>query len=305
MRKFCAIALCAAVAAASLVSCQKEASNPIESNRTIHFTVRASLDNPTKTHLTEVGGEYSVKWSEDDKIGVFLGDNRTSFDISDITGDVATFCGEGTVSSDEVTLTSFYPSRAFDRTYANGDIGLKVEKTQKPVLCSFDPNMDILIGKQKNITISSSDVELDDLQFARTMAILRVNINANNVAAEVAGKVVTSLAFFAENTTLTGIASVSPEDGTISSWTKSNNEVIADIDASELITVNEPDGFNSVYLIVNPTTIAAGTSLTFTVGMEDGTTYTRILTAPDMEFLAAKVTEINLTLRDKDLEGIV
>lgn len=314
MKKIYAFVVCAAVAAASLVSCQKEIATPEDNNRTVHFTVRASLDNQTKTYLSETGGVYSAKWSYDpsnsiaDEIGVFFGEfenNVTAVDatfaITDVTSDVATFSGEGTVSSDAVTFTSFYPAGAFTRTYANSCIGLKVEKTQSPVLGSFDPDMDILIGKQKDITITSTNVELDDLQFARVMAILRVNVNAKNDQATVAGKTVTSLKLIAANTTLTGTASVSAVTGAISSWIQSNNEVIANIDASESVTVNETDGINAVYLIVNPTTIAAGTSLTFTVGMSDGTTYTRILTAPEMEFLAAKVTEINLTLRDKDL----
>ena len=314
MRKFFAFAVCAAVAAASLVSCQKEIDNPSAGARDVHFTVKASLGTQTKTYLTETSGVYSAKWSYDpsnsiaDEIGVFFGDfeNNVSavdatFEIVDVTNDVATFAGNGTVSTDLVKFTSFYPASAFTRTYTNNCIGLKVEKTQNPVLGSFDPNADILIGKQKDIAITSTDVYLDDLQFARVMAILRVNVNARNGSASVAGKTVTSLKLIAANTTLTGTASVSAETGEISSWTQSNNEVIANIDASELITVNETDGVNAVYLIVNPTTIAAGTSLTFTVGMSDGTTYTRILTAPAMEFLAAKVTEINLTLRDKDL----
>ena len=314
MRKFYAFAVFAAATLASLVSCQKEISDPAEGVRTVHFTVKASLDPQTRTYLSESGGVYSAKWSYDpskniaDQIGVFFGEfenNVTStdavFEISDVTSDVATFSGEGTVGSDAITFTSFYPASAFTRTYANSCIGLKVEKTQKPVLGSFDPDMDILMGKQKDITISSSNVELDDLQFARVMAILRVNVNAKDNSAAVAGKTITSLKFIAANTTLTGTASVSAETAEISSWTQSNNEVIANIDASESVTVNETEGVNAVYLVVNPTTIAAGTSLTFTVGMSDGSTYTRILTAPAMEFLAAKVTEINLTLRDKDL----
>ena len=175
MRKFYAFAVCAAVAAASLVSCQKEISDPNEGNRTVHFTVRASLDPQTKTYLSENAGVYSAKWSYDpsksiaDEIGVFFGDfenNVTDVDatfaITDVTSDVATFSGEGTVSSDAVTFTSFYPASAFTRTYANSCIGLKVEKTQSPVLGSFDPDMDILMGKQKDITITSKNVELDD-----------------------------------------------------------------------------------------------------------------------------------------------
>lgn len=314
MRKIYAFVLYAAVAAVSLVSCQKEISNPNEGSRTVHFTVKASLDPQTRTYLSETDGIYSAKWSYNpsesiaDQIGVFFGDfenNVTAtdavFEITDVTSDVATFSGEGVVSADAVTFTSFYPASAFVKTYANSCIGLKVEKTQTPVLGSFDPDMDILMGKQKDITISSTNVELDDLQFARVMAILRVNVNAKDNSADVAGKTITSLKLIAANTTLTGTASVSAETAKINTWTQSNNEVIANIDASESVTVNETDGVNSVFLVVNPTTIAAGTSLTFTVGMSDGTTYTRILTAPAMEFLSAKVTEINLTLRDKDL----
>ena len=313
MRKFYVFALTAAVAAASLVSCQKEVSDPNEGLRTVHFTVRASLDNQTKTYLNETGGVYSAKWSYDpskniaDQIGVFFGDFENNvnavdatFEITDVTNDVATFSGDGTVSAEAVKFTSFYPASAFTRTYANSCLGLKVEKTQNPVLGSFDPNMDILIGKQKDITISSTDVELDDLQFARVMAILRVNVKAKNDQATVSDKTITSLKLVAANTTLTGTASVSAENGTITTWNQSNNEVIANIDENEMVTVNVDD-FNAVYLVVNPATIAAGTSLTFTVGMSDGTTYTRVITAPAMEFLAAKVTEINLTLRDTDL----
>ncbi len=314
MRKLDSFFLCTAVVIASLASCQKELSDPNENTRTVQFTVKASLDPHTKTYLSENGGVYSAKWSYNpsnnvaDQIGVFFGEFQNNvtttdavFSITNVTDDVATFSGQGTVSDDEVTFTSFYPATAFTRTFANNCVGVKVEKTQSPVLGSFDPKMDILIGKQKNITIASTNVVLNDLQFSRVMAILRVNVNAKNEQAVVAGKTITSLKLVAEGTTLTGTASVSAGTGEISSWTQSNDEVIASIDPTELITVNESDGVNSVYLIVNPTTISAGTSLSFTVGMSDGTTYTRILTAPEMEFLAAKVTEINLTIRDKDL----
>lgn len=307
----------AAVAVVALMSCQKKEVEFIDQKdglKTVHFTVKAGIGKETRTYLSENNGEYSAKWSFDsskeiaDQIGVFFGEFENdvksvdaTFEIVDVTDDVATFSGEGTVSQDLVKFTSFYPAGAFTRTFQNGGIGVKVDKAQNPVLGSFDPNMDILIGKQKDIAITSSNVLIDDIQFARVMAILRINVLAKNAQAEVAGKTITSLKLVAPNTTLTGTANVSAVTGEITAWTQSNNEVIANIDAEEEITVNESDGFSAVYLIVNPATISAGSTLTFTVGTSDGSTYTRNVTAPAMEFLAATVTEINLTLRDTDL----
>ena len=99
------------------------------------------------------------------------------------------------------------------------------------------------------------------------------------------------------------------DEGAVKDWTVLNSYVEAVIDPAEMVTVGESDGFNAVWLVVNPVTIPSGTEIQFKVETEahnGAGAIKRTVTAPsDMVLEAGKVNVIDLTIRDKDIPGDV
>ena len=326
MKKIAFYLLLAIAATASIVSCNKnELVDPKDGLHKVNFTVSGRIDpSLTKTYIEESGDTYLAHWSavSDEHIGLVFDDvvkdmESTTFDALDITNDIATFYGSAEIALGNHTIHPFYPASSFNKTYDTGMIGLTLNRVQYPVLGSFDPAADILIGKDQDIAVDDADdVLVENVVFTRPMAVLRLHLVAKNNQAKAYGESITSVEMEvlgqATSFALTGNLAYIPDDDAFS-WNTKNASVKAVFDSEHGndgdASIDTDADNNSVYLVINPATIASG-SIKFTIETENYSglnAITRTVTVPEggIEFLAGKVNEINLTVRDKDVPEIV
>lgn len=312
------------IAAATILSCNK--AEEIEENdglKTVNFTVTGKVDPKlTKTWIEEDAGTYLAHWSNvsDEHLGVIFDDvsadmSSTTFDAFDITADVATFAGSATISVADHTMHPFYPASAFNKTYSTGKIGLTLIREQHPVTGSFDPAADVMIGSDQNITVDDADnILIENVVLQRPMAVLRLHLKAKDSSAKAYGENVTSVEMtVADGKKLTGAFSYTPGNSDIT-WNTSNNSVKAVYSAAagnaDQVLIDTDTDLNSVYLVINPETLAEGTSITFDIETDVHSGINKIsrtVTVPTggISFLAGRVNEIDLTVRDKDVPDVV
>ena len=327
MKKIIRYAAAAAAAVLTLVACNKnETSAPEIRGTRISIGVKPeeAVEN-TKTFIEEeatpTGSVYHAKWSNSgESLGVIFGEITTSsspimLSSEETTDNNPTFTGEAELEDGDYAMFLFYPHSAYEKCYAAGTIGFNLKASQHPVLGSFDPSCDLMGWATDKVTVENSSLSLQNITLVRPMAILRVNLNADE-GSKAKGLVITGFKMevpkpegATSDIILTGRAAINAQ-GEIASWNIKNNYVEASIDPAELITIGESDGFNALYLIVNPETIPAGASINFSIETEQYSginKITRTVTVPEggMRLEAGKVNTINLKVRDKDFPGTI
>ena len=295
-----------AAAAMALASCQKN-EIPAPEKQDVHFTINAGIE--TKTSITDNGdGTYSPSWKNGDQIGVFFTEPEEKVEKVDATfsntkedGPVASFEGTATVEG-EGTFYAFYPASAFDQHYGDETIRLDLPAAQKPTSTSFDPECDILVAKPCDYLADGETVVIDDLYFARLMSVLKINLKGEFAQ----GEIVESLTFSVDGVDITGNAKVDYKSATITAWNNGNvdrNVVTASYAEDRYITIAE--GNNAAYLVVAPTTIPAGTSLSFTLKTANYNISKTVSAPSDMTFTAGNLSVLNLTINEENCEAIV
>ena len=295
-----------AAAAMALASCQKN-EMPAPEKQEVHFTINAGIE--TKTSITDNGdGTYSPSWKNGDQIGIFFTEPDEKVEEVDATfsntkedGPVASFEGTATVEG-EGTFYAFYPKTAFDQHYGDETIRLDLPAAQKPTSTSFDPACDILVAKPCYYISDGDEVLIDDLYFARLMSVLKINLKGMFAQ----GEIVESLTFSVDGVDITGNAKVDYKNATITAWNNGNvdrNVVTASYAEDRYITIAE--GNNAAYLVVAPTTIPAGTSLSFTLKTANYNISKTVSAPSDMTFTAGNLSVLNLTIKEENCEAIV
>ncbi len=331
MKKITRYLAAAAAAVLAIVSCNKNELGAPDGGKT-RITIGARPEEAkesTKTYLSEEsipgGTIYHAKWSNSgEQLGAIFGtiDDKSkpiTLSAEDTTDNDPIFTGNATLDDETYSLFLFYPRSAYEKCYAAGTVGINLKAVQHPVLGSFDPACDIMGWSTDDAVVENGSYTLEGITLTRPMAILRVNLNAPATGGKALEDGIGSVTGFkmevaagetsSENVVLTGRVPVSPTGGLGDKWNIENSYVEASIDAAEAITIGDNDGFQSIYLVVNPTTIPSGREITFSVETEKYSgvnKITRTVTAPaDMAFEAGKVNTINLTLRDKDFPGSI
>ena len=294
-----------AAAAMALASCQKN-EIPAPEKQELHFTIKAGIE--TKTSIIDNGdGTYSPSWHKGDQIGIFFTEPENKVEKVDATfsntkedGPVASFEGTATVEG-EGTFYAFYPASAFDQHYGDETIRLDLPAAQKPTSTSFDPACDILVAKPCYYISDGDEVLIDDLYFARLMSVLKINLKGEFAQ----GEIVESLTFSVDSVDITGNAKVDYKNATITAWNNGNvdrNVVTASYAEDRYITIAE--GNNAAYLVVAPTTIPAGTSLSFTLKTANYNISKTVSTPSEMTFTAGNLSVLNLTINEENCEAI-
>ena len=327
MKKITLYLAAAAAAVLTIVSCNKNEIAAPESGPKARITIGAKPKETvdvSKTFLSETasptgGSTYTVKWSNSgEQLGALFGETTKSPTLVTLSADDTqnndpVFYGEGSLKDSTYNLFLFYPKAAYEKCYSDGTVGFNLKASQHPVLGSFDPACDLMGWATDNATVTGGSYVLENITLQRVMAILRINLNADE-GAKAKGEVVTGFKMEVPagegegQVVLTGRAAINNQ-GEIVKWNIANNYAEASVDAAELVTIGEGDGFNALYLIVNPTTIPTGRTINFSIETE---TYngvnkiTRSVTVPaDMQLEAGNVNIINLKVRDKDVPGTI
>ena len=284
--KYFALAVAAAFA---LGSCTKEETRPSTSENSLHFIINTAENVQLRSFVeNNLDKTYTPKWSKGDKLAIFIGDITTSTTAPTATlsntaetGTTASF--DGTVPTDltEGSFLSFSPAGAFAKGYLDGTVGINLSEIHKPSSLTIDEACDVLVAKPCDFIAQEGKVAIDDLFFKRIFSVVKVNLKG---AAALNGEKVTSFTFSAPNSTLTGRAAVDLSTASISKWTSSNESIVAKY-TTDNPAFGGTDGLdNTVWLVVNPTTVASGSTVTFSGETENYTFSKEVTLSKDLVF---------------------
>ena len=301
-----------AVASLSLVACQQEQKDPKgESDKNeLHFHIKAQQDPPTKSFLYNNGdGSYTPCWNNGDVLGAFLSgttiDKNVHVDLTltNTATDGPTGVFEGSaVAAGQGTFQAFYPNSAFEKGYDDGSLGFNIgvasDYIQHPEISSPDPSCDVLISKACDYISDGTDVVIDDLVFTRPLSILKVNLNG----AYAKDEQVSWFKVTASSGTLSGRVKINPETKAVTGWAASKSYAWAQYSTTKPV-INVANN-NTVYLVVNPTTLTAGTTLTFTAETGLYQIEKSVVLSSDITFPVGDIAVINLTIEQANCTAI-
>ena len=291
MKKIFTKLMLLAVAAAAFVSCENniDESTPIVE---LTQTVTLSAEKPVgvRTELIE-GVPY---WSKGDAIGVYTKQEKdaSSYEFKNNSNEASlttSFTGTTAVAN---TLYVYYPYTANGVAEKGAKIDLPAN--QEPTATSFDGKADIMLAKP--VTLDAEGKQLNNLEFARLGAIVKIVLKDNT--SSLAGQHISSLTMTAANN-LTGrvyVDVVNQELGELYyGGSKSVNATYSEA------TQYEVNGTNATYVIVYPQTLAAGSALSFEASTE-GYAISKSITLPqDIVLESGKVTTLNVSLKAENL----
>ena len=284
---------------AAMASCQQE--RPYSGENAVAITVTAGVPE-TRTFIEDNGTVYQPSWNKDDVLGVMVDGNYgspVSMKNTAGNGRTATFTGTLTnVEDGEHTLTAWYPKDLkAGRSESVHKYVLATEQTL-PSLTSFDPAMDLLVGMPAVFTVADGKANVDNMQFRRVFTVVKVTLKDGST--KLAGKKVSRVALTSSAATLAGKANVEITTGEITRWEDAAMTVAGNYAGSDFAI----DGNHSAFLLVNPTTLAAGTVLTVDVTTDDANLLVSktVNLASDIVFAENKVTALNITLTDENVQ---
>lgn len=296
------VAFCATAA----VSCQKSEVVGSGNESDIFFTLNTG---DTKTYMVAEGNNYQPMWAKDDEIGVlfegFLKDRTSPHGkLANVNEDGKTASFEGTISAENAgTLYAFYPAK-IAKTYEGETVGFDIPAYQKPIATTFDPAADLLVSKPLSYNAVGGEVSIDDVFFARTLSILKINVYSTDFEA-IKGQYLGKLTVTASDTLLSGrpVFDLTKGDANVVKYNTQNKSVGAlyDEDIVSVGTSKTATGC-SVFLMVAPVTHKNGATLKFE-GETSGYKFSKEVTLPsDIVLSPGKLTEINLSLAETNCE---
>ena len=285
---------------AAAVSCQREKN--VDPKGSVEITVTAGAPD-TRTYIENDGTAWIPYWNTGDVLGVMVDDNygeNVSLTNTAEPGRTGTFSGtlkEG-VADGEHTLTAWYPK---DLRVGRKESVLKfvlAEEQTLPSLTSFDPAMDLLVGMPETFVVTDRKANVDNMRFRRVFTVVKVTLKDESTL--LAGKKVSRVALTATGANLAGKANVEITTGDITLW-ETPSATVAGNYAGDDFTI---DGTNSVFLLVNPATLAAGSVLSVDVTTDDDNLLiTKSVNLPsEVVFPENKVTTLNFTLTDDNVQ---
>ena len=295
--KFSALAVAAAFA---LGSCTKEETRPSTSENSLHFIINTAENVQLRSFVeNNLDGTYTPKWTNGDELAIFIGtiSDKTSSPTATLsntakTGTTASF--DGTVPTDltEGSFLSFSPAGAFVKGYSNGTVGINLSEIQTPSSLTIDEACDVLVAKPCDFTAENGTVAINDLFFKRIFSIVKVNLKGVEA---LNGEKVTSFTLSAP-ATLTGRAAVDLSTASISQWNTKNESVVAKYTTDNPAFGGENGLENTVWFVVNPTTVASGSVVTFSGETENYTFSKDVTLSNDLVFPQSQMAVINLTI---------
>lgn len=295
--KFSALAVAAAFA---FGSCTKEETRPSTSENSLHFIINTAENVQLRSFVeNNLNGTYTPKWTYGDELAIFIGtiSDKTSSPTATLsntakTGTTASF--DGTVPTDltEGSFLSFSPAGAFVKGYSNGTVGINLSEIQTPSSLTIDEACDVLVAKPCDFTAENGTVAINDLFFKRIFSIVKVNLKGVEA---LNGEKVTSFTLSAP-ATLTGRAAVDLSTASISQWNTKNESVVAKYTTDNPAFGGENGLENTVWFVVNPTTVASGSVVTFSGETENYTFSKDVTLSNDLVFPQSQMAVINLTI---------
>lgn len=290
MKKFFKSSIAITVAIATLVSCSKEVQSPIEekAENLIEVTLIAGNPDAQSATKTEMSGTTPY-WSVGDAIGVTNGSSTDQYEFTTSivsASTTASFSGK-TVSGD---LYAYYPYTTNGVT-AEGKAKVDIPANQSPTVNSFDGAADIMVAKQ--FTVSPENTTVEDLEFARLGAIVKI-VLIDKKSTMTSTQYPTSVSMTAESDLVGRVYVDMPNQELGDIYYNNSTTVTANYTSETKYAIN---GSNATYLIVYPQTLAAGSSLTISASTADYS-IEKVITVPagGIELLPGKVNTLNINL---------
>ncbi len=274
-----------AVAAATLVSCQKETdfAKPLAEGdfvMAIHATSPESV--ATKTTMSET----TPSWLEGDKVRVLYksagNDSWKTAESAGLDGDASTATFTTTLDSpDSRDAYAYYPVNSVAPTSTHAK--LTISASQTPTGTAFDGASDLLISDAFTPAASVST------RFARLGAVLKVKISNASLSSDK----ILSLSVTGESS-LAGNVLVRLSDKTVTGIEGGSNTVTATYASEKQFTVGAADKY--VYLIVYPQTLAKDSELTIS-GETENATFSQTFTLDEtINLNPGHIVPLNVTL---------
>ena len=291
---FYAIAALAVVASCAKVAEVETNVEPKEENNLVHMTILAQAPQ-TKTYIDKTGAKtYQPGWNLGDQLAVFFDavkDNKDAvLDNYGDTGKAAEFNGDVTIANGAHTVYGFYPATTvFKKGDSDTKVELQVATVQRPLAYSFDPDADIAVGKALDINVASSDVTINNMVFARLLSTVKVTITESND--DIApGEKINAITICSSESNLTGVIEWD-YDTQLATAVSDDNTVTADLSADPI------DFGTPIFVLVNPTTMSAGSSLIITVSTDSHEITKTISSLPKaINFPLGGIAELNINL---------
>ena len=293
--------LTAIAAAATIQACQpKEQAEPAHEARLVPLTITAEQGG-TRTHIEEENGGWQPYWNDRDSIFVTLGTNLSkAFTFINTSGEGTTGSFSGSIEATDGVLTiyAFMPKKAGRaEEIFKFDTGPEQEITD---LTTFDPNRDLLVSDALEVTVAGGKAVTEQkLHFNRILAIAKVVVADATTGGKLSGKAIQSVKLTASGSTLSGRARVDITTGAIEGWENGANYVTASYDGGDWTA----DGETGAFVILNPTTLPSGSSLTLDVGTDDGNLLiSRSVTlVKDLQFVSGAINTLVFNIADGNI----
>ncbi len=296
-------------------SCAKETNiAPSKKGKELHFTVTTAANAPVKSYLdNNLDGTYTPMWRKGDGIAVFTGnitDGTKSADgiLYNMNGDGTTANFDGNVAATESgVFKAISPAERFVKGFASvgeaeiAGVSLGDDDNnyvQNPTNETIDEKCDILVSKPTDYMSSGDAVTLDDVFFKRIMSVVKVNVKGPSSLSK---EKIQNFTMTSSEATLAGRAKVDVTNAKVTGWTIANKSVKAVYSADDEMPIVNDEPLNAVYFVANPTTLAEGTTLTFS-GETDNYQFNKAITlTKDIVFPEGQIAVINLTLDETHL----
>ena len=291
MKKIFTNLMLLAVAAAALVSCDKNFEEQTFGGE-LTQTVTLSAEKPAevRTQLVE-GVPY---WSKGDQIGVYVvdGDSYKNYAFKNDNEEATlttSFTGETAVAN---TLYVYYPYTNFSNPVTEKGVKVEILANQEPTAASFDGRTDLMIAKP--VQLDAQGKQLNNLEFARLGAIVKIVLK--DKTGNLANQHISALTMTAA-TNLVGRVyldvvnqEINSEEGLYYGGAKSVNATYTEA------TQYEVNGTNATYVVVYPQTLKSGSKLSFEAGTEGYAISKEITLTEDIVLESGKVTTLNVSL---------
>ena len=304
MKKLFSFTLLAAVAAAAMVSCQKEMNEPLKENTpeeektAVEEGIKVTLFTDAVDTKTFIEGT-TPKWKSTDAVGVFNGTTTTNARFDNTKADGAAAVFDGSVPA-VGTYYAYYPHSVLGVSVSKNGAQYKFPETQYPTPTSFDGAADLLLSE--SFEVASTNPESIDVRFRRLGGFLKFTFLDGTTGSILAGEHALQVKVIVDNIYDDGskrpcpTVYVTPSGiGTIGAGMKTITAVY-EADAYELTADGKATWFG-----VCPQTFAQNSTFAITIST-DNYRVTRTLTLPkDVTLEAGDILPINVTLRDADV----
>ena len=256
--------LCTLLPAALLAaSCAREINESTVPTGSVTVTFNAEIAS-SRTHLLEDAGCWVPYWDEKDTLSVILTSDYSkpwSFVNQAQSGRTGTFTGTIEATDGEYTLIAHHPKKD---GRAEHNFKFRIPGQQAlPSLTTFDPEADLLVSEPAALSVEGGSADIDGMTFHRLLAPVRIILEDATTGSLLSERKVSGLTLTSSSSILTGRVTVNIDTREIVEWEAKNSQQ----SVSAVYAGNdwEIDGNCAAYLLVNPVTLPAGSSLALDV----------------------------------------